>query len=134
MSSNPPGTAAPSHNDRKTTVRNPSPAFIVRVANPTWHTLKVVPPYFEPVYEGSKTFEVRKNDRAYQRGDMLRLREYDPALCTRGCKGRDKSCPAWTGRECVRRVTFVYSGDPRFGGVEAGYVVLALTNDAEDDQ
>ncbi len=42
------------------------------------HELKIWPQYYEAVKNGSKTFEVRENDRAYQKGDTVRLRNYDP--------------------------------------------------------
>ena len=42
------------------------------------HELKIWPQYFERVRDGSKTFEIRKNDRGFQFGDEVVLREYDP--------------------------------------------------------
>lgn len=42
------------------------------------HELKIWPQYYQAVANGSKTFEVRKNDRAFQKGDEVVLREYDP--------------------------------------------------------
>lgn len=100
------------------------------------HELKVVPPYFDSLVAGTKTFEVRRNDRAYQRGDVLRLGEWHPQSMVHlgncevaGCyEGNYSGDGHWAGcRETVyRRVTFVYSGDPRFGGVEPGFVVLGL--------
>lgn len=44
------------------------------------HELKTWPQYFCRVEDGSKTFEVRKNDRGYQPGDIVVLREWDPTL------------------------------------------------------
>lgn len=41
------------------------------------HELKTVNPYFESVWDGSKTFEVRLNDRNFQVNDDVILREYD---------------------------------------------------------
>jgi hypothetical protein len=41
------------------------------------HELKTWPAVFELVWHGIKTFEIRKNDRDFKRGDALRLREYD---------------------------------------------------------
>lgn len=42
------------------------------------HELKIWPQFYCRVADGSKTFEVRKNDRAFQSGDLVILREYDP--------------------------------------------------------
>jgi len=41
------------------------------------HELKILPQYFRELYRGNKTFELRKDDRDYQVGDYLVLREYD---------------------------------------------------------
>lgn len=38
------------------------------------HYLKCWEMYFDPIAEGRKTFEIRKNDRDYQTGDVLVLR------------------------------------------------------------
>jgi len=40
------------------------------------HTLKTISKYFNAVCEGTKTFEVRKDDRNFQIGDTLILLEY----------------------------------------------------------
>lgn len=37
------------------------------------HKLKIVDPYFTDVFNGVKTFEVRKNDRDFEVGDIVRL-------------------------------------------------------------
>lgn len=42
------------------------------------HVLKIWPQYYQRVSDGSKTFEVRNNDRGFQSGDTVTLREYDP--------------------------------------------------------
>lgn len=44
------------------------------------HTLKIWPAFYEPVLNGTKTFEFRENDRGFQKGDMVVLREFDPEL------------------------------------------------------
>lgn len=41
------------------------------------HELKIDPIYYQRVKYGSKTFEVRDNDRGFQQGDTVTLREYD---------------------------------------------------------
>lgn len=42
------------------------------------HELKIWPQYYARVKDGSKTFEVRENDRGFQPGDEVELREFDP--------------------------------------------------------
>ncbi len=51
------------------------------------HKLKCWPVYFEAIGDGRKTFDVRKNDRNFQVGDLLHLDEYDPE--------RDKMLGRW---------------------------------------
>lgn len=79
------------------------------------HELKVWPPYFAVLLNGSKTFELRKNDRRFAVGDVLRLREYDPVPNT------------YTGRQVERRVTYVLAGlEAAVFGLQPGFVILAL--------
>ena len=42
------------------------------------HLLKIEPQYYCRVADGSKTFEVRVNDRGFQSGDTVVLQEWDP--------------------------------------------------------
>ena len=41
------------------------------------YELKILPMYFQAVWDGKKTFEVRKNDRGYKPNDILVLKEWD---------------------------------------------------------
>lgn len=41
------------------------------------HELKILPHYYCRVVDGSKTFEVRNNDRGFQPDDEVELREFD---------------------------------------------------------
>ncbi len=74
------------------------------------HKLKIWPVYFADVRDDRKPFEVRWNDRDYEVGDVLRLREWNPLL------------REYTGRETRKFVT--YKGT--CFGIEPGYVVLGL--------
>lgn len=81
------------------------------------HDLKVWPQFFDAIDSGSKLFEIRKNDRGYQVGDSLRLREYAP--------GPDE----YTGREVRRRVLYMLNGDEPLGyafGLKPGFVAMSL--------
>jgi hypothetical protein len=42
------------------------------------HLLKIWPQYYCRLVDGTKTFEVRKNDRGFQPGDYVCLQEWDP--------------------------------------------------------
>ncbi len=67
--------------------------------------LKIEPKYFEAQEKGNKNFEIRKNDRGYQVGDLLFLHEYENNQ--------------YTGRLLVRKVTYITSYKQK-----EGYVVL----------
>lgn len=56
------------------------------------HDLKSWPQFFEDVLNGKKTYEVRVNDRAFQLGDAIHLREWDPDV------------KMYTGRACHVRI------------------------------
>lgn len=77
------------------------------------HNIKVWPPYYDVILSGEKAFEVRRDDRGYQKGDTLRLQEWDP--------GR-----GYTGRGCIRWVAYILTGG-QFG-IEPGYVVMGLVD------
>ncbi|HQR17705.1 MAG TPA: DUF3850 domain-containing protein [Gemmatimonadales bacterium] len=78
----------------------------------TTHDLKCWPVYFAAIKDGSKPFEVRKEDnRIYCVGDVLRLREWD------------RITEKYTGREVSKTVTYVLAGSRM---VAPGHVVLGL--------
>ena len=75
------------------------------------HDLKVWPPFFKDIERGNKTYELRKNDRGFELGDILELREYDP-------NKKD-----YTGNSTLRRVTYIMTS---FQGLEPGYCIMSL--------
>lgn len=54
------------------------------------HDLKTWPRAFQLVADGRKRFEIRKNDRNFQVGDALVLREWDPDM--QEYTGRSVNC------------------------------------------
>ncbi len=82
------------------------------------HELKCWPTYFGGVVAGTKTFEVRLDDRQYREGDTLHLREFIPA---------DES---YTGRECRVRVLSVYRN---VMGVYNPYCVMSIRLESPAD-
>lgn len=83
----------------------------------TTHFLKTWPAYWMAVERGDKTFEVRKNDRAYQAGDTLMLQYFDPERPPHDWEGLAR-------HPLERLVTFVLPGG-QFG-IEQGFVVMGL--------
>lgn len=81
-------------------------------SGPREHELKTWPAFFQAILDGDKNFEVRKNDRGFQKGDTLWLREYDTSRL---------GIP-YTRREVRVEVTYVLSGF----GLQDGYVVMGL--------
>ena len=73
------------------------------------HELKILPQYYKEVANGTKTFEIRKNDRNFQQGDTVILKEYD------------KSTNEYTGNELSFSIGFV----TEFGQVD-NYVVFSI--------
>ena len=75
------------------------------------HELKTWPEYFDAVSKGVKTFEVQFNDRDFQVGDRLLLKEYSP---------NDK---CYTGNKLHMDVTYILKV---FGGLPTGWVVMGI--------
>jgi Domain of unknown function (DUF3850) len=86
------------------------------------HILKTWPAYFDAVKRGEMTFEVRRDDRGFQKGDILVLQrtneEYSKHQVDTDMDGNVK-------HELRKRVAYVLTGG-QFG-IEPGYVVMGLT-------
>jgi hypothetical protein len=76
------------------------------------HELKTWTDLYPAIESNAKRVEIRFNDRDFEAGDLLLLREYDPKE------------ELHTGRSCWRRVTHVLQGG-RFG-IESLYVAMSL--------
>ena len=75
------------------------------------HELKIVPEYFKDVLSGEKTFEIRKKDRPFHKGDLLALNEYDP---------NDK---AYTGKSCLVYIDYILDNADY---CKSGFVVMSI--------
>lgn len=76
------------------------------------HDLKILPPFFVAVSRGEKLFELRKNDRDFQPGEVVFLREWS------------KKTDQFTGRIITAEIGFVYKGNDY--GLKEGYCVFSL--------
>ena len=63
------------------------------------HDLKTVGDFFEPIWRGDKTFELRKDDRGFNVGHVLVLREWS-------------SQTGYSGRYIKAAVTYLLAGQP----------------------
>ena len=83
-----------------------------------YHRLKTLPPYFERVQSGQKTFEIRKNDRDFQVGDILELEYYNPNEPI--CVGYNYNALSMIKAE----VKYILNGG-KFG-LDADYCIMAI--------
>lgn len=79
------------------------------------HELKIWPTYYREVVDGQKRFEIRRADRAFLAGQMVRLREYLPETA--------ESCGGYTGSEATILITYVVT---KFEGIARGYCVFGF--------
>lgn len=97
------------------------------------HELKTLPVYFDAVLRGDKTFEVRKNDRDFQTGDVLVLREYDPVKTHPSAAWEPGGPPPlpvapgdYTGRALTVVASYVLHDTWEKFGLARGHVVIGF--------
>lgn len=73
------------------------------------HQIRLGTSFFEDVRKGKKTFELRKNDQGYKKGDILEMMEFED--------GRN------TGRSIKVLVTYILED---YTGLEDGYCIMAI--------
>lgn len=83
---------------------------------PVVHELKIDPKYYLDVASGKKTFEIRQNDRHYQVGDIVQLKQWTEK------DGYDLDLPV-----LERQITYVTDYKQK-----SGYVVFAMKPAEED--
>lgn len=77
------------------------------------HELKTWPAYLDEVWQGHKILDLRPDDRGFEAGQVLRLRDWHPGPGT------------WGGRSVFVRVTHVLRDIPHFG-LAPGYCALSI--------
>lgn len=73
------------------------------------HELKIDQQYLDAILDGSKNFEIRNNDRGYQKGDVIKF--HDPSCVN-----------AVNCRSYHFEITYVHSGL----GMAQNYVALSI--------
>ncbi|HEX2614472.1 MAG TPA: ASCH/PUA domain-containing protein [Nitrososphaera sp.] len=81
----------------------------LRMCHVRVHELKTLPEFYWAVITGQKRFEIRLNDRDFQVGDRLLLREWK----------QEDQC--YTGNAVSRDITYITNYQQK-----EGYVVLGL--------
>lgn len=78
------------------------------------HSLKLDEEYFSDVASGFNKFEIRKDDRPYEEGDILFLQEYRPN-------------DGYTGEYCFARITNLFGREEHEKEyVKDGFVTLGI--------
>lgn len=77
----------------------------------TIHELGIKVTFFKAIETGEKTFEIRENDRGFQRGDFIRFK----------VKPDDPMEPSYKV-DALYEITYVLSG----WGLENGFVALGI--------
>lgn len=90
----------------------------------TVHKLKSWPQFFEPILQGMRSHELRRNDRCYKVGDLIELREYD------------NTSGQYTGRTCLVVVTAITSMDEPCAvsseGLNPNFCILSIHRMSHD--
>lgn len=85
------------------------------------HEIKAYPAFFSEILSGKKTFEIRFDDRGYQVGHHLHIKEFDPVEAKQIRAGNFRDTQGYTGREVKAEITYVTSWAQK-----EGYIVMAI--------
>ena len=81
------------------------------------HELKIKHEYLVEIVLGNKTFELRKNDRDYQVGDLIRFIDIK-----QDSKG---DCDIYIDKDTLYRITYVLKDVPEYG-LDKDYCILGI--------
>ncbi len=84
------------------------------------HELKLNIEFCDAVLSGKKSFEIRKNDRGFQKGELIRFKPVNnsgKAICHEI-------------ENCTYKITYILSG----WGLKDDYVALAIRKETDDER
>ena len=81
------------------------------------HELKIKHEYLVEVATGVKTFELRKNDRDYQVGDLIRFDIKESIF--------DSTRDIYIDKDTLYKITYVLKDVPQYG-LDKDYCILAI--------
>ena len=80
------------------------------------HELKILSSFVKPILDGSKTFEIRENDRGFQKGDRVQFKVNFDDWTSKN------SSIVYEFEHKVFEITYVING----WGLKNGYVVFGI--------
>lgn len=83
------------------------------------HKIKILKDFADAVYAGDKTFEIRKNDRGYQKGDIVVFKAMEDTMFT---------IPDHPINKTKYMITYVLNG----WGIKEDYVVFGIKRMVEE--
>jgi hypothetical protein len=92
----------------------------------TDHILKTDPAVFQAVVSGEKTWEIRYNDRDYQVGDILHLKE----TAYTGAEMNAGKPLIYTGNSLIVDVIYIFKG-PLYGLADKWVIMTVVPIDKE---
>lgn len=90
------------------------------------HELKIKEKYYKDVALGYKTFELRKNDRDYQEGDLIKFTVVDKIPYSELKDNQMVAEPYYPAAEdALFRITYVLKDVPEYG-LDKDYCILGI--------
>ena len=86
------------------------------------HELKIKHEYLVDITVGLKTFELRKNDRDYQVGDLIHfidIRSLDE------CRGDGDCCNVYIDEDALYKITYILKDVTEYG-LDKDYCILGI--------
>lgn len=83
------------------------------------HELKIKAKYYSEIWRGIKTFELRKNDRDYQVGDIIHFTVIPDETTS------EEACEGLNTYPNLVRIIYILQDVPEYG-LKEGYCILAI--------